>query len=742
MSLSPALLKRHFTNLLLTALALVAVVVTLVDSGSVTTSEAERRKQNLFPAWRHDDVSHVAVELPEERYELDRKAGQNGRTWDLIQDGITYAADEQVVDRLLGTFEYATFSREIPAASVDRATMGLDSPSSRFAITMGSLSFKLAVGKPNAAGDGVYVEIADRGVYLVAASLARSLVVPSKELRGREFVPYLSTDLKEITLEGEGGTRKFERAPWGGGRGSGFRFPAGAEGRGGRRVDATRLDQVFVSFGRMQAQTFLDPERAKAASKPRVTVTLVPQEGPRGVLLLGGECPEKKGLIVAIRTEPTPLSVCLPEGVLGPLERPLEAFDDTGLLGATTDEISELKIEQGDKTLEIVRTGSGFSMRRPEVRDVDLDLGNGLLDAITGAQGTLTKEDVPFAEGPRTKVRVVSVGGMPGPDGNVPERVEELEIGAAESGELVALRKEDGVKLVIGAVAAQAFRPDDLALRDTALFTVSPEIIQGMSIEQGGRTQRFEREAGAFTLLEPKGKGLAADTTFAAEAITAFAKLRAERWVARAPQPAFGLGEPRIRVTAHLAEGAAKDEAGRTVTIRVGARTDDGSYAQIEGKDDVFVMPRRFESIVSKLFVSRQEFPIPPELIEEVTMQRGDKKLTLKRDGKQLRLVGGGGSSRESELVDAIASLSPQAAVATGSPTAEHALEPPAVTIVATLRKFPDDPPDAESRVTLTLGAPDVWDGMPVYFARREGIDAVYVVPKEPVRVILTALGQ
>ncbi len=295
--------------------------------------------------------------------------------------------------------------------------------------------------------------------------------------------------------------------------------------------------------------------------------------------------------------------------------------------------------------------------------------------------------------------------------------------------------------LSVGEVAAQAFRPDDLALRDTVVFNLSPELIEGMTIQEGDRTQRFERDAGSFQLLEPKGKGLRADPGFAQEAIAAFSKLRAERWAARTAEPAFGLTEPRFEVTARLAEGATSDPKARELAIRVGARTDDGAYAQVVGKDGVFILPRRFEELMHRLYVSREEFPIPPELIERLVIERGGEKLTLARDGKQLKLEGGGGSARESEIVAALAQLTPQTAVAIGGPQPAHGLEPPLLTLRMTLRRFPDDPPDAETKVVIVLGAADVWDGIPIHYARREGIDAVYAIPQKPVRALLTALG-
>ena len=49
-------------------------------------------------------------------------------------------------------------------------------------------------------------------------------------------------------------------------------------------MDGSRLDQVLVSFGHMQADVYLDKVTAEAFTKPRVTVTMVPKDGAKGVL--------------------------------------------------------------------------------------------------------------------------------------------------------------------------------------------------------------------------------------------------------------------------------------------------------------------------------------------------------------------------------------------------------------------------------------------------------------------------
>jgi hypothetical protein len=736
-----AKLRKHMSLLVLGVLTLAALVWLAVDLGSVTTDEAERRKKNLFPAWRYDDVTRIVVALPTERYELERKGepGQ-GRTWDLVVEGARLSADEQVVDRLLATLDYARFERQVPPEAIDRAGFGLDAPRITIAVQMGSLAFDLGVGGETPAGDGAYVEVKGRGVYVVGKALVAGLAVKSAELRGREFVPYFSTDLAAIGLEGEGGTRRFERGEWSGGRGSGFRFAEGSEGPVGKRVDATRLDQVFVAMGRMQAQAFLDEPQAQEASEPRVSLTLTPREGTPSVLVLGGACPGKKGLVVAVRSQPSPLAVCVPEGVMAALTRPAADFVDDGVLGSTADEISEVRIERAGKVLDLARAELGFRLREPETREVSAETGNAFVEGLVAAGGKLAPDDAEFGEGERTKVRVVSVGGLT-PDGRTAERKEEIEIGPAKDGGFLALRKEDGAKLLIGDVAAGAFTSSDLVLRDPTVLALRADDVELLTVEEAGRVQRVERDGGDFRLLEPKGKGLEADGSFAADAMASLAKLTAVRWVAAEADASFGLAEPRVRAVARLAEGAGGDPKGREIAVRIGAVTDDGAYAQIEGKREVFIAPKRFVDTLRRSFVSRSAFHVAPEVLSEIEIARGDKTLKLVRDGKQLRAQGGG-TAQAAEVQEALSKLFPMTAVSVGPPPEAQGFSKPTLTIRMTFRKSPDDPPDAPAHATITVGAAETWDEVPTYYARRDGIDATYAVPQQPVKKLDAALGR
>src|SRR6185369_11042468 len=108
------------------------------------------------------------------------------------------------------------------------------------------------------------------------------------EVRERYVMPYLSTTLSRIDLEGAGGARKLRRAEWA----DGFRFDGMlGDARAGRAV----FDRVLVQFARTRAERFMDPADAEKAlaGADTVTVTMTPTSGkdPVGVVVVGGKCP-------------------------------------------------------------------------------------------------------------------------------------------------------------------------------------------------------------------------------------------------------------------------------------------------------------------------------------------------------------------------------------------------------------------------------------------------------------------
>ena len=730
--------RRHLTTVILSVLALAALVyVGVVDRGAVGTRELEARKKNLFAAWRKDDLSKVVLKTPSGSAELVRgKKNESGnRFWTVTIGGVTYAGEEQGIDKFLETLEYASYAREIPQGSVDRGEFGLDDPRSTVDVTMGDLSFHLAIGKAAPTKNEAYAEVPGRGVYAIPMGLVTALEIDPADLRSRTFVPYMSTELAELDLSGEGGDRAFVRGGWSGGRGSGFRVKA--PNGDGVRVDGNVLDRVFVAFGKMQASAFIDDATADKVSSPKVTVTLVPREGPRAVFVVGGPCPSKKDQVVAVRREPTRLNVCIPQEALAPLLMPGSVFEDRALVGANADEVTEVRVIESkngtERKLEIARSGAGFKMRAPADRSISGERGGAFLRGLLDARGDLLPTGTPPPEGTPTQVRILSQGGL-SPTGETSERQEEVAIYPPKDDKSLVVRKEDGRTLLVPAAAARAFSVTDLLVRDLEITKLRASDIDEVSIDGGGKKQRFKREGSGLVLLEPKGKGFDIDLGFGMDLIERLAALKTTRWVAEQDDGAFGLGTPRftIEITTHSSADAGPPTP---VTLLIGARTDDGSYAKLASDPGVFLVPREIEERSAQWNLSRAGFLLPVSDIQKLKLAADDgQTLILARDGTALRIVGGKDKRSLDVAADVQQSLDdlvPIVAVSIGAAADHQGFKKPALTIECTT---------ATSTVTFLIGSGDTFESTSVFYVRRSGIDATFVVPQSAVRPLLASV--
>ncbi|WP_437281347.1 DUF4340 domain-containing protein [Sorangium sp. So ce375] len=776
-------LRRHATTLLLVALAAAAAIALFVlDRGSVSTDEAGRRKKHLFEAWRPDEITELTVTMAlpgappgaQQTARLTRgepdDAGQ--RAWNVEIDGQRYPADEPTVDQLLGTLEFATAERRVSAEASDPAALGLASPRISIALAMGPRRERLLLGAGAPTPPGaVYAEVAGRGVFVITKQLAAALDVPPDRFRSRSFVPYVAAELSGLTLDGDGGSRRFSRAPWGGGRGAGFRFEEGSPEGSGVRVSAPALDLVLSALDRMQAEAFLSEEEAQQAAAsggPRVTLTLKPSDpsAKRGVIDVGGACPGRPDHVVAVRREPTRAAACVPASVLDPLTEEASRFVDLALVAAPLDEIAEVKLVAGERSLELARTGSEWHLRAPEDRPVPTETGRALAQAILDVRATRLLPGASDLEAlglapPRATLRVVSTPPRATDEGEPQERIETLEIGAEREGMVHVRRLEDGAIAEIPALAAGALLPSDVSLRSMKVFDFAPDQISALRVERHGQVQRLRRTGdGAWRLVEPSGEGLAADGGLADELAEQLADLQAERWVAAGAGQGYGLGAPRLVVEAELGPGPEPGEgtagsATHTARVDLGARAGAGSFARTGDGATVFIAPPAIEAAADRLLLRRDVFLVPPDELARVTLvPQGAKPVVIERSPDGFTLVGAAdpasATATAASVRDALADLRAEGAVALGEPERHHGLSPPRLRITVELsrpRAAPAGDGDAgplrapTGSFTIAIGAGDVYRGTNVVYARRDGVRAVYAIAQSRVRPLLQAAG-
>ncbi|MEO8184343.1 MAG: DUF4340 domain-containing protein, partial [Deltaproteobacteria bacterium] len=228
--------------------------------------------------------------------------------------------------------------------------------------------------------------------------------------------------------------------------------------------------------------------------------------------------------------------------------------------------------------------------------------------------------------------------------------------------------------------------------------------------------------------------GFDVDGGLAIEIIDALRTLRALRWVSDAAASGLGLEKPRISVKLCV------ELEGRVVerTLLLGRAAPGGFYASVDRDPGVFVAPRGIERTLSSLPLDRAVFSADRSSIVELQLITPDRgKLLLKRVAGQLSLQKGSASfdlERLDDLLDAIETLRPEAAVHTGIAGPGEGLRRPILSVYIR-RQAPENvgmPP-----IRFSVGSRDVFQDASIYYARHASVNATYALPRSQVQRLL-----
>jgi uncharacterized protein DUF4340 len=720
--------RRHGVTASLVVLAFGLAAYVYVDRGSVTTAEREGRKGQIFSAFRAGELQSVRVRRGGESYALLRAPGvrdaegKEETRWQIEARGRKVDADPAAADKFVSALEFASPERRLPGGGAGRAETGVEAPRLTIEIAMGSLSPRLVVGGPAPRPEGaVYAEAEGTLVVLRKETLA-AIDLPASAFLPRELVPYLSTDLARVELGGEGGLRTLTRdsgqAPW--------RFVQGGDVRAARPA----ADQLGQALADLRADAVLEPSEAERAqaSAPLVQMALVPRDGAKSTAryVVGGACPSRPDDVVARRLEPDPRGACVARSVFDALAQGPGAWADRRAFFARDDEIEELIVEGPAGRLELARKGQGWRERAPEEADLPRESALALVKALTSAEGAEALPPGTHADRfapPRGKVTLRTSGlGEGGPS-------EVVEVGAPLEGGKVPLRRAfDARVLVVPSDVAAAFGPRPLALRPRALLTLAPEALRRLEVVGPNRQVLEKGPDGHWRLVEPKG--LPVDLAAAAEAASAVARLEAERWVAEADAPEYGLNPPRLAVSFLADEGPAP----KAHALALGADAAGGVFARLDG-GPVFVASRALIDALSAWAIDRSVFKIEASAVDSVTLkgERGALALAARGDRYEVERGPALAPERLAAVREALQGLSAVAALHPGRPAASEGLGRPRLSI--TWR-----PKGGGAPGRIVIGADGEHRGASVAYGRYEGVDATYALPAAPVRALLEAL--
>lgn len=733
--------RRMTVDGVLIALALVAAGAVLATRDRQTTEQRDDRADHLLVDFREEAISRVRFERAEGGFTLVAgEPDEEGERVFRLAEPVAEEAETFAVQKLLGTLQFATSLRRVEESAVDRAAFGLDAPELVVHVDQGEVRYRLRLGKEAASPIGArYLEIAgegapSKGVVLVDKGLVAELALRVDDLRERYVMPYLSTSLARLVLDGEGGRRALRRAGYDGA----WRFDGM---HADRRLARAALDRLLTQLARTRAERFLDPaegERALAGG-PRVEVEMHPLDAARpvGRVTVGGRCPGNDAEVVALRREPDRLAACVPRSVLSGLGMAAPDLVDAGVFWARADQIEGIEITRGELRLALDRKEGAFLLRAPTAGEVSAEAGSARLAALVRTTGTLVEGADARALGLEPPQGVAVLRPLAADEQKAAEATERVELGAiAPDGSLSVRRLHDGAILRLELDAARALSVDSSLLRATALLDVPLSDVAEIRVVGEVRQVLRRDAAGGMTLVEPPG--LDVDATLALELCDALRGLSADRWVADRDDGSFGLTPPAATVTLKLRKGDTVTEH----ELRLGRRAGRGArYAQLDRDPGVFVAGRSLVETLSTWVVSRSAFTLDREATTRVTLRGAERELVLARRGEDFVDASAAEplpDEQVARVIEALASLRAEGAVSIGPAPAELGFGNPLLEVRMELEAGRAAAPERERR--FVVGATTTYRGIDAHAARLEGVDATFALPRAALRPLLDAL--
>lgn len=612
-------MKRHATTIVLCLVAGLLAAWLFLDRDRVTEGEKRRRENNVFVAWRREELSkielvHAAAEGREaESIVLERDAKADG-PWRLKgrQDE---RADQQAVERLLQSLELATVQRK---AAGDGA-LGLEAPRASGTITMGTVVHRFALGGVSPRPEGSsYFRLGDEAPIVVSKDFTKTILAPGDTYRDRTVVPYLSLELASFSVVYPDGGLTLEHI-------SGRFFRVAQHGLVASR---SGVERIWAALAEVRAEAFpKDAVVDELVAKPVLTMTLVPRDGrPFGEIVFGGPCPGHPDDVVVLRKKPTRVAACAPKGALEALRVDPASIVERRPFLLDHDEVEEIRFEDGPGAtrIDLARKGNGWRSRT-----LDRDLTADEADAVSELVSRLTAS-------PSGKIR----RGDHEPPMSVSARVvvragdheETVEVGKAGEDGLVQLRRAfDLARLYVRPEVSRRLLPRQTITRGRALLEDARPVAK--MLLRCGAPQDLATKGGRMELVQPSGFETDGSVVSLVEAFT---RGKVDLWVADADDGTFGLEKGTCRVVVGYEDGNTPS------TIVLGAEGENGIYGAIEGRPGVFVAPVALRDLASAYYVNRASLRTEPSLVTSVRVVRAPRGDALTAPAEALREAAAG----------------------------------------------------------------------------------------------------
>ncbi len=546
------------TLIVLSALALVSVVVVILDGGHA--GQAVRDERRLVPAYARENVTGLRIERPGAADVVIRSS--KGTL--AMAAPVAAALDQAAITDLLGTVEVLTYRR----SSRRRAEHGLDTPRVRLTVELGHASVVLALGARMDAIDRVWLgRSGDSKAYLIDGYAARALDRTAAELRSRRVFFAQPHEVTGIELHRGAASLVLSGAP----------LSVHRDGPGTVRMAAASSARLLALLDglvlRFVASSAAVPDTALG---DRLRIRVIGSH-PARMLAELGPCPNTQGQRLV---DTTAGRGCVSEADLVEISAyagdPAATYDRT-LVGA--EPVETVTISAGTERVELAASGGGW--RFVGGREASADSVRTMLRALDGPHGSPVEIS---ASDMRTMVRRVVIGAR--------GDTREVQIFETSRG-VIARRAAEPVGFVVDPAIVAAVSPIALAYRSRELLSLEPSSLVEAIARTGTRVRQHVVRGALledWTARRPSGAKVALSAVRALG--QRVARLRAVRFVAALSVPLHGLRPSGLVVELQFEPGLAGGPARIAHRIALGGRTKRGCYATLDSDRVVFELDR------------------------------------------------------------------------------------------------------------------------------------------------------
>jgi Domain of unknown function (DUF4340) len=706
------------TSIILGGVALVLLAfIVFFERGSVSTRERQERKGQVLDTFVRDRVTRIEIQRKGVTTVLVREPAKSGDdisggTGFRVEKPYSAGADRDAVESLISALEFVLPKRSLgELTDKDAAQFGLDKPRYRVTFQAGRDGASFSIGADSSDGSGAYLQ-SGKLAYVVGKDLVEALDHEPVDYHTKALHDGVSAySVETLRLRDAQGERVIEKRAdlfW-------------LQGPEPALASQPALIEIVDGLDALKASRFVVEKPANldayGLGAPRFFVAVDSKvfdassnkkgEGKREhvELKVGAPCANHAGESY-VRGGEGPV-MCATDADIAKLQKPPAELRESRLAVLEDGQIRSVEVRAGKRTLRVEEERDGHRYRlledgkERESGAVDQTALSDWFKSLRGAKAEAFENDPSQVIGTPVATLVFERG--------KDKAAYEVRIGRTQAERVAVSRAGEKSVAWFGKGILPLVSTSSVRFRKTKLLDLDPSAFTKLKLSGASRvTEVVAKQAERLQLEQPAAAaGVAIERPTVDDIVRLVAKLEVVRFVADAPTSEHGLTAPQYTVQVDFG-----GKQPQSHTLKLGAETDGGRFAQLDIDPAVFVVGSALGRALESPMVSRSALAVPLEELGKVELVTATGKQQIERE-----------SAKGKALAQQLATLRATKVVRYGKPEPDEGMDKPQL-------KIEVQPAASGKPRTLLFGKPVSADPAADVYARRSDVEAAFSVPR------------